>query len=309
MVVKLKRIIKPDKVNFSTLAALIILNYCLMKLIVDSGATKSDWVLIDNTGEKMSFQLTGMNPFYLDSKKIANILERDLIPFIETKKIKQIFFYGSGCSSVNKCMVVEEGLGRLFKCAEIKIESDLLGAARALFGNKEGLACILGTGSNSCYYDGTRIVKSIISLGYFFGDEGSGAHMGKIFIKDYLMGNLPKEINTAFIKEFNYTRDNILDAIYNLPYPNRFLASFCDFYADNLSNSYIFELVTNSFREFFFNYIEKYPNHKEVPVSFVGSVAYFFEALLRRIGTEFEVNIEKVFQSPISGLVSYHRNK
>jgi N-acetylglucosamine kinase-like BadF-type ATPase len=278
-----------------------------MKLIADSGATKSDWVLMDQSGERMSFQLLGMNPFYIDSPKISEILAHDILPFVDPKKIAEVHFYGSGCSSVNKKMIIEEAVQKVFKKSHITVESDLLGAARALFGNKEGLACILGTGSNSCHYNGQTLVKTLPSLGYFFADEGSGAHMGKIFIKDYLMGNLPDKIEKAFKNEFKYTRDNILDAIYNLPFPNRFLASFCDFYADHLSDRYIYELVTNSFREFFINHIEKYSNYQELPISFIGSVAFYFEALLLQIGEEFEVKIDRVIQSPIAGLVSYHK--
>jgi len=280
-----------------------------MKLIADSGATKSDWVLMDNSGERMSFQLSGMNPFYISSDKISEILTHDIVPFVDIRRIAEVDFYGAGCSSMNKKMVIEDAVQKVFSLSKVAVESDLLGAARALFGHNEGLACILGTGSNSCYFDGHTIIKTLPSLGYFFADEGSGAHMGKLFIKDYLLGNLPKKIEEAFIREFNYTRDNILDAIYNLPFPNRFLASFCDFYADHLTDKYINELVANSFRDFFINHIQKYPNHRDVQVSFVGSVAFYFEALLRKIGIEFEVKIDRIIQSPITGLVNYHRNK
>jgi N-acetylglucosamine kinase-like BadF-type ATPase len=279
-----------------------------MKLIADSGATKSDWMIIDDAGEQMSFQLVGMNPFYVDTNEIVNIISKELIPFINAKAIKQVFFYGAGCSSVFKGMVIEEALSKLFRNAEINIDSDLMGSARALFGDREGIACILGTGSNSCYFNGEKIVENVMSLGYFFGDEGSGAHMGKLFLKDYLLGNLPKELEAKFKKDYNYTRDNILDAIYNLPFPNRFLASFSEFYADNLSNKYIFDLVTNSFREFFINQIEKYQKHKLLPLSFTGSVAFYFEALLRKIASEFGVKIEKILRSPINALSEYHKN-
>jgi len=278
-----------------------------MILVADSGATKSDWVLIDKAGEQASFQLVGLNPFYVDTKKIVDILSKELTPFIENKKVEKVFFYGAGCSSVFKGMTVEEALVKIFRNAEVTIESDLTGAAKALFGDNEGIACILGTGSNSCYYDGKKVVENVMSLGYFFGDEGSGAHMGKKFLKDYMLGHLPKEVDKAFKKEFNYTRDNILDAIYNMPFPNRFLASFCEFYADHLSNKYVFELVTNSFREFFINQIEHYKKHKTLPISFVGSVAYYFEPLLRQIGTEFEVKVNKVLRSPINALAELHR--
>ncbi len=280
-----------------------------MILIADSGASKSDWVLIDNSGEQLSFQLVGLNPYYLSTAETINILSKELIPFIDSKKVNELYFYGAGCSSLYKCMLMEEALQILFKNAAIHIESDLLGAARALFGHKEGIACILGTGSNSCYYNGEKIEENIISLGYFFGDEGSGAHMGKKFIKDYLLGNLPKDINDKFKKEYNYTRDNILDAVYNLPFPNRFLAAFCEFYADNLSSKYIFDLITNSFREFFTNQVEKYKKYKKVPLSFTGSVAYYFEPLLRQVSNENEVKISKIVRSPINALAEYHKQK
>ena len=280
-----------------------------MILIADSGATKSDWILMNDNEEQMRFQLVGLNPFYVDTIEIVTILSKELTPYIENKKIQQIFFYGAGCSSVFKCMTVEEALIKLFTNAEIVVESDLLAAGRALFKDQEGIACILGTGSNSCLYDGNKIVENITSLGYFFGDEGSGAHMGKVFLKDYLLGKIPQEIETAFKKDYNYNRDNILDAIYNLPFPNRFLASFCEFYADHLSNKYIFDMVSSSFREFFINQIKQYKGYKKLPVSFVGSVAFFFEPLLRQIAAEFEVKIDKVLRSPINALAEYHKKE
>ena len=280
-----------------------------MILIADSGATKSDWVLVDNSGEKRHFVTTGLNPFYVSTKEIETIIRKDLIPFFDAKKIDQLFFYAAGCSTVYKSMTVEDALVNLFRRAEITINSDMFGAARALLGNEEGIACILGTGSNSCFFNGTEIVKNVTSLGYFFGDEGSGAHMGKIFMKDYLMGNIPDEIDKSFREEYNYTRDNVLDAVYNLPFPNRFLASFNAFYSDHLANKYIFDLVTNSFREFFINQLEKYDNYQEYPVSFVGSVAYYFEPLLRQIASEFDVNVKKVLRTPIDALAVYHSSK
>jgi N-acetylglucosamine kinase-like BadF-type ATPase len=280
-----------------------------MILIADSGASKSDWALIDNSGEQIGFKLAGLNPYYLSTADTINIISKELIPFIESKKIDKLFFYGAGCSSVYKCMMLEEAFQTLFNNADIQIESDLLGTARALFGNREGIACILGTGSNSCYYDGEKIRENVVSLGYFFGDEGSGAHMGKTFIKDYLLGKLPENIESAFKKEFNYTRDNILDAVYNLPYPNRFLASFCEFYADHVSKKYIFDLISNSFREFILNQLEKYSKHKQLPISITGSVAYFFEPLLRQVLHEAGLKIEQIKRSPIHALAEYHKER
>ncbi len=277
-----------------------------MILVADSGATKSDWVLMSENMSNQTFELVGLNPYYIDSAQIETIIRKELVPVIENEKVEKVYFYGAGCSTVYKSMMIEEALVKPFKNAEIVVNSDLLGAARALFWNEEGIACILGTGSNSCYFDGEKIVKNVPSLGYFFGDEGSGAHMGKIFIRDYLLGNLPDDIDKAFRKEYNYTRENILDAIYNLPFPNRFLASFNTFYADNLSNKYIFELVTNSFREFFINQVEHYENYRDLPVSFVGSVAFYFEALLRQVAAEFDIKVQKVLRTPIEALAKYH---
>ncbi|MCD4695576.1 MAG: ATPase [Bacteroidales bacterium] len=278
-----------------------------MILVADSGASKSDWILIDGSNDFLSFQLVGLNPYYLSTKETEDILSKELIPFIEGKRIEKLFFYGAGCSSVYKCMLLEDAFQKLFTNAEIQIESDLLGSARALFGEQEGIACILGTGSNSCYFDGNKIAENIISLGYFFGDEGSGAHMGRIFIKDFLLQNLPEALSNSFKSQHNYTRDNILDAVYNLPFPNRFLASFCEFYADNLSDKYIFELITNSFREFFINQVEKYKKFQKVPLSFTGSVAFHFEPILRQVANEFDLKIEQILKTPINALAEYHK--
>lgn len=277
-----------------------------MILVADSGASKSDWILIDGKSEFISFHLVGLNPFYLSSKQIEDIISKELTPFIEAKKIKELHFYGAGCASVYKCMIVEDVFRSLFQNADIHIESDLLGASRALFGNKEGIANILGTGSNACYYDGERIIENIISLGYFFGDEGSGAHMGKTFIKDLLLNNLPENLKNKFKSRYNYSRDNILDAVYNLPFPNRFLASFCEFFADNLGDPYIYNLIANSFREFFMNHVEKFKKFKKVPLSFVGSVAFYFEPILQEVANEFDAKIEKIERSPIHALAQYH---
>ena len=277
-----------------------------MILIADSGATKCDWILIDQNGGKRKFQTVGLNPYYVGQKEMEAILSKELVPFIENKKVKSVFYYSAGCSTVYKCMMVEDALSLIFKNAELNTYSDMFGAARALLGNEKGIACILGTGSNSCLYDGNKIVENQPSLGYFFGDEGSGAHMGKLFIKDYLLKKLPKAIDEAFRKEHNYTHDNILDAIYNLPFPNRFLASFSSFYSNHLSDQYIYDLVSNSFREFFINQVEPYTGYKKLPLSFAGSVAFYFKDILKEVASEFDLKISKVLRTPIDALSEYH---
>ena len=237
---------------------------------------------------------------------MEEILSKELVPFIENKKVKSVYYYSAGCSTVYKCMMVEDALSLIFKNAGLNTYSDMFGAARALLGNNKGLACILGTGSNSCLYDGKEIAEIQPSLGYFFGDEGSGAHMGKLFIKDYLLKKLPKTIDVAFRKEHNYSHDNILDAIYNMPFPNRFLASFSSFYSNHLSDQYIYDLVSNSFREFFINQVERYTDYKKLPLSFTGSVAFYFKDILKEVAKEFDLNISKVLRTPIDALAEYH---
>ncbi|NOX45663.1 MAG: hypothetical protein GXO89_01635 [Chlorobi bacterium] len=277
-----------------------------MILIADSGATKCDWMLINQNGEKKSFQTVGLNPYYVGPNEMEKILSKELVPFIENKKVKNVYYYSAGCSTVYKCMMVEDALVRIFKNAELNTYSDMFGAARALLGNSKGIACILGTGSNSCLFDGEKIVENQPSLGYFFGDEGSGAHMGKLFIKDYLLKKLPAKIDAAFRKEHNYTLDNILDAIYNMPFPNRFLASFSVFYSHHLSEKYIYDLVSNSFREFFINQVEHYTDYKKLPLSFTGSVAFYFKDILKEVATEFDLRIKEVLRTPIDALAEYH---
>ena len=277
-----------------------------MILIADSGATKCDWILIDQNGGKKNFQTVGLNPYYVGPNEMEKILSKELVPFIENKKVKKVFYYSAGCSTVYKCMMVEDALVRIFKNAELNTYSDMFGAARALLGDSKGIACILGTGSNSCLFDGKEIVENQPSLGYFFGDEGSGAHMGKLFIKDYLLKKLPAKIDKAFRKEHNYTHDNILDAIYNMPFPNRFLASFSVFYSHHLSDKYIYDLVINSFREFFMNQVEQYTDYKTLPLSFTGSVAFYFKDILMEVAREHDLKIQKILRTPIDALAEYH---
>ncbi|GAB4320768.1 MAG: ATPase [Bacteroidales bacterium] len=280
-----------------------------MILVADSGATKSDWVLLDGASERIRIQLDGLNPFYLSPDEIHSLLVKELVPLVNEKKISHIFFYGAGCGSAYKALVMEETIGQLFPSAHISVESDLLGAARALFGDEPGIAAILGTGANAGIYNGRQLTDKTVSLGYFFGDEGSGAHMGKMFIHDYLLGELPGDLAEAFKCEYNYTRDNILDAVYNLPFPNRFLASFTKFIAAHLKHPYIFDMVTNSFRAFFGSYIVKLNGYQKYRAGFTGSVAFFFEPVLREVAAEYKIEISKIQRDPIEGLSAYHRSE
>jgi N-acetylglucosamine kinase-like BadF-type ATPase len=277
-----------------------------MILIADSGSTKTDWVLIDKEGQTRRYETVGFNPYFVPADEMSEILDKFLVPFIDNRGIRELFYYGSGCSTKNKCFIVEEALEKVFPQARLEVEHDLLGAARGLLGMEKGIACILGTGSNSCLYDGHEIIENVPSLGYLFGDEGSGAHIGKIFISDYLHGKLPKIISLAFDKQYNLSLENILDAVYNQPWPNRFLGSFMEFIAGYKDNKYIQGLVHSSFRKFFGEQVTKYSDYDKLPVSFVGSVAYHFKDIIKDVAAHYHIKLNAVKKDPIRGLVKYH---
>jgi len=280
-----------------------------MILIADSGSTKTDWVLINKKKVVNSFQISGINPYYQSYENIIDIIEKELIPKINPEIIRKIHYYGTGCSTETKCLLIKSALKKHINNADIKINHDLMGAAKALFGNNEGIACILGTGSNSCHYDGEKIIKSAVSLGFILGDEGSGSYLGKLLITNYLKDNLPTEIKKSFEIKYNYSLENILDAVYNQEKPSKFLASFTTFISENLSNKYLQSLIYSSFRGFFSEQICKYFKYKEAPISCVGSIAYYFQDFLKEVANENGVKIQKIIKTPIEGLVEYHKNE
>lgn len=279
-----------------------------MILIADSGSTKTDWCLIDGNGNRNIYQTPGINPYHMNSAEIKEVLDKELQPFIFPDSIKEIYFYGSGCSTERKCQTIENVLHDFFPHATIDVYHDMLGAARALCGHEAGIACILGTGSNSCSFDGNEITENVVSLGYLFGDEGSGAHMGKKLIIDYFQGEMPSEIVDSFNKAFNPCVESILDAVYNQPKPSRFLASFSPFILAHSSHPYIKKLVISCFDEFFRKNVCKYNNCHSVKVNFVGSVAFFFREILLESAKNAGITTDKIYRSAIEGLIDYHCN-
>jgi glucosamine kinase len=275
-------------------------------LIADSGASKTDWRLIHSSHDIRSFQTNGFNPFFIDTHSINNEVDKELVPFIDSHNVKEVIFYGAGCSTADKCVIVEDALIPLFPEAHIEIENDLLGAARALCGHNEGVACILGTGSNSCLFDGKTIIENIPSLGYMLGDEGSAAHIGKKVLIEVLTQSAPKEICDLFLHKYGYERAEILTHIYKNPYPNRFLASFSRFASENIAMDFFHKLVKQCIFEFFKVQLFRYSRCREVSVSFTGSVAFVFAELLKEVAYENNITLNKIVQSPIDGLVSFH---
>lgn len=280
-----------------------------MILIADAGATKIQWMVTDGKQNYGPYETSGYNPYIMDPAVLENILQKELIPFIKKEPIKEIYYYGAGCSTVQKCAIVDEALKDEFDGADCDIQHDLLGAARALFNRQPGIACILGTGSNSCLYDGQNIKENVTSLGYFFGDEGSGAYLGKLLLTEFLRGRMPGTILEPFNKRFGYSVENILDAVYNKPHPNQFLSSFSKFIGDHIEDPFIASLVEKNFIDFFEEQVTKYTAYKEMPVAVVGSVGFHYQDIFKQVAKKYGVEVGEIVQAPILGLVRYHTSQ
>ncbi len=277
-----------------------------MQLIADSGSTKTDWVLINKNKKENSFRTTGINPYFKPGEQIVNELRPVFYKHIKPETIKRLNFYGAGCSSHKKKEAVKGALERIFPVAEIFVGHDMLAAARALLGSKPGIACILGTGSNSCLYDGQKITENLFSLGYMFGDEGSGAHIGKTFIKKHLKKQTPGELQNAFAKKYNISDEEILTNVYQKPNPNKFLASFTHFLRENADNPYVKDILEQCFDEFINEQVSKFTNYKSYSLCCVGSIAYYFKDNLTEILKKHQINSGKIIQSPMDDLIKYH---
>jgi N-acetylglucosamine kinase-like BadF-type ATPase len=277
-----------------------------MVLIADSGSTKTHWCVVDKTGVFKHIFTKGINPFFQSENEIKTEIELALMPELSDIQIKSIYFYGAGCSFPEKKTIVSNAIGRNFKNIPIEVQSDLLGAARSLFNTNEGIACILGTGSNSCLYNGKEIVENVSPLGFILGDEGSGAVLGKTFIADCLKNQIPVKLKEKFFAEYNLTPSDILENVYKKPFPNRYLAKFTPFLLQNIQEPSIFNIVYNCFDAFFVRNINQYP-HENLKVGFVGSIAFHFRETLEIVASEHNLAIEKIEQSPMNGLVEYHK--
>ena len=280
-----------------------------MILIADGGSTKSSWCQLDETGNRVYFNTEGYNPDFMGSKAIAASLEKSLPDTLLRDEATEVFYYGAGVSSAKKAEVVAKAMRRIFPQAQVTVDHDLLASARALLGRQPGFAAILGTGTNSCLYDGTRITHSVDSLGYFLGDEGSGSFIGKRLLRDYLRGLLPDGLQEIFREEFHLTREDILDRLYNQPLPNRFLAGFGKFTYDHNNISYCREIVLQGFETFFDNIVSHYPRYQDHTFNCVGSVGYNFRDALVQVAKSHGMEVGKIIRSPIDDLVSFHEGE
>lgn len=280
-----------------------------MILIADSGATKADWRFIDRNGNITAFSTAGLSPLFWTSREMTAEIIKKFPKKVFTQineDRSRIYFYGTSCSSSARIKIVQVALKKAFPRSKAVINHDILASARALLGREKGIACILGTGSNSCYYDGKKIIKIIGGLTYILGDEGSGAHIGLNFIKAFLNHDLPPKVHANFLREYHLTKDEIFDAVYNKKYPNRFLASFAKFVHEQMGDPFVASLVKKCISEFFEKSICKYNNYTRVPVGFVGSIAGHFDNVVRKVAREKGVIISKIISSPIDELVKYH---
>ena len=239
-----------------------------MKLIAESGSTRTEWALVEDNHLVQRAFTEGLNPFFQTRREISRSVRLGLPESFFKKKLDQVYYYGAGCTSYEKKNILGASLVAQFK-TPIQVESDLLAAARGLFKCEAGIACILGTGSNSCFYDGKIVVKNVKAAGYILGDEGSGAVLGKLFLADVLKGLAPKYIATDFYDKFRITANDAMESVYNLPFPNRFLATISYFLADYLDNDYVYSLLTNNLKNFFIRSVCQY-DYKSYPIRFVG---------------------------------------
>ena len=278
-----------------------------MILIADSGSTKTDWSVIRDGRLTKSVQTKGINPYFQSREEIGNEISKVLLAQLENAPLEAVYFYGAGCT-FDKVEVVCNAIGRYTHAARVEVNTDLLAAARSVCGHEAGIACILGTGSNTCFYDGIKIVDNISPLGFILGDEGSGAVLGKLLVGDLLKGMMGQELRNKFLTQYNLTPGEIIDRVYRQPFPNRFLASLTPFLAENLHEPKIHELLLNSFRSFITRNVWGY-DYGQYTVSFVGSIAWHFKGILAEAAAETGIRIGRIIRSPMEGLITYHTSQ
>ena len=278
-----------------------------MIIIADGGSTKTNWCLVTEEGKKVYFNTEGYNPYFSDEEYIIQSLKENLPTDLDLAAITEVNYYGAGCSTADKRQIVENAMQAVFTHSKINVGHDLLAAARALLGNTEGFAAILGTGTNTCIYDGKDVANNIDSGAYILGDEGSGCYIGKKLLTDYIRGYMPEAVRKNFWDTFQLTPDDINERVYTQPRANRFCASFSKFVYDNIVNiEYSRNIVRTSFEDFFRNLVTHYPDYQKYTFNCIGSVGYNFRNVLEEVATENGMTVGRIIRSPIDDLVKYH---
>lgn len=276
-----------------------------MLLIADGGSTTAQWCLVSPEGNLSRFETEGYNPHFVGKDHIVTSLGRALPAAMDPRAVLQVAFYGSGCMA-GKDKVMESALRAVFPHAAVQAQVDLLAAARALLGNEAGFAAILGTGTNTCLYDGRQITQNVDSLGYMLGDEGSGSYIGKKLLADYLRGQMPEEMETAFSAWIGLSFDDIFDRIYTQPLPNRFCAEVTRFAGNYIGHPYARGVVKAAFEDFFSGLVCKYPGYDRYSFNCLGSVAYFFSDILSEVAAAHGMRTGKIIRHSLDELIRYH---
>ena len=277
-------------------------------LIADSGATKCQWTLVQNN-QKTTLNTIGISPYFLSTLAMIELLENSFAKKTNVSKIEAVYFYGTGLSNTDNILSLKKALKAVFKNAKLSIETDLVAAARASCQKEKGVVCILGTGSNTGFYNGNKITKNSPGLGYVLGDEGSGAYLGKKVIQYFLYKTFDEELMAAFEKKFNLTKDAILNSIYKDPFPNRTLASFAPFLAEHRGHYMIENIIEDGLNDFFFAHINKMNESWIHPIHFVGGIAYAFKDIVKQLALSYEIELGKIIKSPMEGLIAYHKKQ
>jgi len=274
-------------------------------LIADSGSTKCEWCLLhDNKRKKVDTQ--GISPYFLDAEGVANVLKTELKPAIAKWPVDVVYYYGTGCKDPKNQKMVQKAIRQVFPGVKAHVTDDLTGAALSLCGRTKGIACILGTGSNSCYFDGKKIAKNSPGLGFVLGDEGSGAYLGKKVLQYYLYNTFDEDLRYKFDAKYATNVNEILESVYKRPLPNRYLASFTMFLVENRGHYMIENIIEDGLNDFFFTHLCKYRESWKLPIHFVGGVAYGFRDVIRELSGTYEFELGKILQKPMEGLIKYH---
>lgn len=277
-----------------------------MIIVADSGGSKIDWRLLRKDGTIAQAQSPGFNPYYQPIEHLKDILKDSLLP-VANEPVTKIFFYGTGVSSEKNQRIIQEAFLTHFKDAKIEVGWDLLAAARALCGREPGIACILGTGSNSCLYNGEKIIGNVANLGWILADEGSGTSLGKKLIFDRFRKKMPAKLEEQFNARFPWSREEVLEKVYQQEKPGAFLASFAKFIFQHLKEPYCYQLVYDSFSEFYENNVMKYENYQNLKVHFTGSIAFYFSDVLRQVANDEGITVKNILEGPIAGLTLFHQ--
>jgi N-acetylglucosamine kinase-like BadF-type ATPase len=275
-----------------------------MILIADGGSTKTEWCVAENGKQVQRILTKGMNPYFQSEEEISNEIQSALVPELKTTTFEAVYFYGAGCLP-EKIPMMQRAIGKYLNAKTIEVNSDILAAAHGLSGRNPGIVCILGTGSNSSYYDGEKVVSNVSPLGFILGDEGSGAVLGKLLVGDLLKNQLPAGLKEKFLEQFDLMPGMIIERVYRQPFPNRFLASLSPFLVQNIEIPEIRALVLNAFKAFFDRNVKQY-DYQHNKVHFVGSVAYYYKEILEEAIRDCGMQLGNVMQAPMEGLVLYH---